>query len=67
MIAKLEGKHWMYTGASAKRLDVLKMCDDCRVIAVTEAGFDPYGAPPRPPVRTTEDFLREREQDEGKT
>lgn len=26
-----------------------------------EQDFDPYGAPPRPPVRTTEDYLRERE------
>ena len=28
---------------------------------MTEADFDPYGAPPRPTVRTTEDYLRERE------
>ena len=65
VIAKLEGKHWMYQG-SASRLDMLKMCDDCRVIAATEADFDPYGAPARPNVRTTEDYLRERERDEGK-
>ena len=47
--AKLEGKHWMFKG-SAQRLDVLKMCEDCRVIAVTEENLDPYGAPaaPRP-------------------
>jgi ferredoxin len=58
--AKLEGRHWMFKG-SAARLDVLKMCDDCRVAAVSEQDFDPY-APPRPPVRTTEDYLREREE-----
>src|SRR4029077_4756781 len=52
VVAKLEGKHWMFKG-QAHRLDALKMCADCRVIAVTEAGFDPYGAPPRPNVRTT--------------
>jgi ferredoxin len=57
--AKLEGKHWMFKG-SAQRLDVIKMCDNCRVAAVTEEGFDPYGAPARPVVRTTEDYLRER-------
>ncbi len=34
------------------------------MIAVTEADFDPYGAPPRPNVRTTEDYLREREERE---
>jgi len=59
--AKLEGKHWMFKG-QAQRLDVLKMCEDCRVIAVTEQDFDPYGAPARPPMRTTEDYLREREE-----
>jgi ferredoxin len=58
--AKLEGKHWMFKG-QAQRLDIIKMCDDCRVGAVTEQGFDPYAAPPRPLLRTTEDYLRERE------
>jgi ferredoxin len=58
--AKLEGRHWMYKG-SAQRLDLIKMCDDCRVAAVTEGGFDPYAAPPRPRPRTTDDYLRERE------
>jgi ferredoxin len=59
--AKLADKHWMFAG-EGKRLDVLKMCEDCRVIAATEASFDPHGAPPRPNVRTTEDYLRERER-----
>jgi ferredoxin len=58
--AKLEGKHWMYKG-SAKRLDVIKMCEDCRVAAMTEEDFDPYAAP-RPSPRTSEDYLRERER-----
>ena len=61
VVAKLEGEHWMFKGQAA-RLNALKMCADCRVIAVTEAGFDPYGAPPRPNVRTTEDYLRERKE-----
>jgi ferredoxin len=59
VLAKLEGRHWMYSGPNS-RLDVLKMCDDCRVIAVTEAGLDPYAAPERPRPRTTEDYLAER-------
>jgi len=63
--AKLEGKHWMFQN-SAQRLDVIKMCEDCRVIAITEQEFDPYGAPPRPKTRTTEDYLREREEQERK-
>ncbi len=58
--AKLEGKHWMFKG-SARRLDILKMCEDCRVAAVTEEDFDPY-AKPRPNPRTTDDYLRERER-----
>jgi ferredoxin len=57
--AKLEGKHWMFQN-SAKRLDVIKMCADCRVIVMTEENFDPFGAPARPAPRTTEDYLRER-------
>lgn len=65
VVAKLEGKHWMFQGRS-KRLDMLRMCENCRVIAATEADFDPYGAPPRPIMRTTEDYLREREEAERK-
>jgi ferredoxin len=57
--AKLESKHWMFKG-SARRLDVIKMCEGCRVAVMAEEDFDPYGKP-RPPVRTTEDYLRERE------
>ncbi|HYM32779.1 MAG TPA: 4Fe-4S binding protein [Candidatus Cybelea sp.] len=57
--AKLEGKHWMYESAP-RRLDVIKMCDTCRVAVVTEEGLDPYGAAARPKLRTTDDYLRER-------
>ena len=60
VLAKLTDQHWMFTG-STRRLDLVKMCDDCRVITVTEQNFDPH-APPRPPMRTTDDYLREREQ-----
>jgi ferredoxin len=60
VVAKLEGKHWMYKD-SKKRLDVIRMCENCRVDAMAEEQFDPYGAPARPNVRTTEDYLRERE------
>jgi len=58
VIAKLEGTHWMYKG-SQERLDLIRMCDECRVAVISEKEFDPYGAP-RPAVRTTEDYLRER-------
>jgi ferredoxin len=58
--AKLEGKHWMYRN-SAQRLDLIKMCEDCRMIAAVEQDFDPHAAPTRPATRTTDDYLRERE------
>jgi len=61
VLAKLEGAHWMYQQSSA-RLDLIKMCDDCRVAAVTEEGFDPHAGPARPRLRTTDDYLREREE-----
>jgi ferredoxin len=58
VVAKLEGKHWMYSGSS-QRVDIIKMCEDCRVATVAEQGFDPYGANSQT-VRTTDDYLRER-------
>src|SRR4051812_1455484 len=61
VLAKLGEKHWMFKGANARRIDVIKMCADCRVEAVVNEGFDPHGAPQRPPVMTTEDYLRARD------
>jgi hypothetical protein len=49
--AALAGKHWMYQ-ASDPRLDAIRMCGDCRVIALTETERDRSGAPPRPDLRT---------------
>ena len=60
VLAKLGDKHWMFQGANAKRLDVIKMCADCRVEAVVNESFDPHAAPQRPPVMSTEDYLRAR-------
>ncbi|WP_249165861.1 4Fe-4S binding protein [Bradyrhizobium sp. AUGA SZCCT0431] len=65
VLAKLGEKHWMFQGANAKRIDVIKMCADCRVEAVVNEGFDPHGAPPRPPVMSTEDYLRARDGKKG--
>ena len=62
--SRLEGKHWMFSGANASRIDVLMMCEDCRVERVVNEGLDPHAAPARPRPRTAEDYLRER--DEGK-
>jgi ferredoxin len=61
VLSKLQEKHWMFEGANARRLDVIKMCADCRVEAVINESFDPHAAPQRPPVMSTEDYLRARE------
>jgi len=58
VLAKLADKHWMFKDAP-ERLELIKMCEDCRVGFISEKDFDPYAAP-RAPVRTTEDYLRER-------
>ncbi|MGB7258193.1 MAG: 4Fe-4S binding protein [Pseudolabrys sp.] len=59
--AKLEGRHWMFKDSKA-RLDVIKMCADCRVQVMAEENFNPFSGPQRPAPRTTDDYLREREQ-----
>jgi ferredoxin len=64
IVAKLEGKHWMYQD-SAKRSDIIKMCADCRVAVVAKEDFDPHAAPARPKPRTSEDYLRERQGKSG--
>ncbi|MBR0823965.1 4Fe-4S binding protein [Bradyrhizobium manausense] len=62
--AKLEGRHWMYP-AGDRRIDALRMCADCRVIVMSEQQFDPFkGVPERTPPRTTDDYLRERDNKE---
>jgi ferredoxin len=60
--AKLEGKHWMFAGQNTDRVMVLRMCENCRVGAMTAQSFDPYGAPERAPAKTTDDYYREREE-----
>ena len=55
IISKLEGRHAMFQNSA--QIDIIKMCDDCRVIAVTDGGGDPFTLGERPKVRTTEDYL----------
>jgi ferredoxin len=59
MIKKLEG-HSMFADEGA--LDRLKMCDNCRVVAMTEVGDNPLALGTVPVTRTTEDYLRERDE-----
>ena len=59
--SKLEGRHWMFAGENASRIDAVRMCDDCRVEAVMTDRLDPYAGPTRTPPRTTEDYIRQRD------
>ena len=63
--AQLERTNWMYKG-SPSRLDLIKMCEKCRVTFVSEESFNPHRAPERS-IRTTDDYLREADrEDRGK-
>ncbi|MBB4002003.1 MAG: 4Fe-4S dicluster domain-containing protein [Aurantimonas endophytica] len=62
VIAKLEGSHWMFSGENARRLDAIRMCEDCRVEAVLNEGIDPYAGAQRPKTRTADDYKSERNQ-----
>lgn len=62
MIGKLAG-HSMFQDAG--RLELLKMCSDCRVIVQFEDPA-PMAGRARPAPRTTDDYLREREAAEKK-
>ena len=57
IVAKLEGNHAMFQNPA--QINIIKMCDDCRVIAINDAGGDPMTMGERPRVRTTDDYLME--------
>jgi ferredoxin len=59
MLDKLAG-HSMFQGTD--RLELIKMCDDCRILVQAEDPDQPLAGAPRPLTRTTEDYLREREE-----
>ncbi len=54
VVAQLEGRHWMFTDPAIT--DRIRMCADCRVVAQTRHGLDPYAGAARPVTRTTEDY-----------
>ncbi len=64
IVAKLDG-HSMFQGSA--QIDLIRMCDDCRVIALSEQGEDPLRLGERPRIRTTDDYIREAaaERDDG--
>ncbi|GAA0594983.1 4Fe-4S binding protein [Caenispirillum bisanense] len=59
IVAQLSG-HSMF--GSPERLRLLQMCADCRVIEQVKASEGSALAPPPPRPRTTDDYLREREE-----
>ncbi len=52
---QLEGKHRMFQDSEQAKL--IKMCDDCRIQALSELGDDPFASGSRPKIRTTDDYL----------
>ena len=52
--------HSMFAG-NEKALERIKMCDDCRVFSIFDDDH-PMAGGPRPRVRTTDDYLRAREE-----
>jgi ferredoxin len=55
VVARLKGRNAMFQTEAQLRL--IQMCDTCRVVALAEEGNDPFKGPPRPRVRTTDDYI----------
>jgi hypothetical protein len=62
IVAQLGERHAAF--ADPAMLDRIKMCQDCRVIVQFEATDSPFRGADRPEPRTTEDYLRAREEGE---
>ncbi len=63
IVGMLGEKHAMFQDSGA--IDRIRMCEDCRVVVQFEAKDNPMAGPAKTPVRTTEDYLREREEIEA--
>ncbi|OEY66429.1 4Fe-4S binding protein [Marinobacter sp. X15-166B] len=55
IVEKLENQHWMYTNSD--NVQLIKMCDDCRVKAQFHGDSAPLAGGERPRIRTTDDYL----------
>lgn len=55
IVEKLENNHWMYTNTD--NLQLVKMCDDCRIKAQYHGEDAPMAMGQRPRVRTSDDYL----------
>lgn len=63
IVAQLAEKHSMFQDSSA--IDRIRMCQDCRVVSQFDETDNPFAGGARPEVRTTEHYLREREEIEA--
>ena len=52
---RLGGKHWMFD--TDERLSLIRMCDTCRLEALSEQTGDPFAIARRPRMRTTDDYI----------
>jgi ferredoxin len=64
IVKKLEGKHSMFQGAA--QVDLIRMCDNCRVVTMAETQDDPMQFGERPKMRTTDDYIMEAEAEREK-
>ena len=55
IVEKLENQHWMYKNAD--NVQLIKMCDDCRVKSQFHGENAPMAGGERPRVRTRDDYL----------
>ncbi|MEX2475307.1 4Fe-4S binding protein [Marinobacter sp.] len=55
IVEKLENQHWMYTNSD--NVQLIKMCDNCRVKAQFHGDNAPMAGGQRPRVRTSDDYL----------
>ncbi|GAF71829.1 unnamed protein product, partial [marine sediment metagenome] len=60
VVKALEGKHSMFQ--KPEQANLIRMCEDCRVEALSNMGDDPFAAGYRPRVRRTEDYLAAEEK-----
>ena len=55
VLATLAGKHAMFQ--TSKQADLIRMCGNCRAIAVSQPGQDPFAGKERPRTLTTQDYI----------
>ncbi|KPP99380.1 4Fe-4S binding protein [Marinobacter sp. HL-58] len=55
IVEKLENRHWMYT--KSDNVQLIKMCDDCRVKSQFHGDTAPMASGERPRIRTGDDYL----------